>query len=394
MPATLHFYIISTPTFPNRIKNITAVMRWLKEQCDTENIPIQFHSLTQPSVEDVNQLIQTKHPQLEPRIQPIPLANSHPVYEKMERLLNTAEISNYERHRTALQAISKASPEDFHIVLEDDFYIIPPFEAHWKAFFKYIKTVASRDFPMVLFGIVKQDATEAASPTFHFQPYRVLPLTEKQPLVPSKEMYLIHPSLASTLYEAMHSIQYDVRHTFSRWILENTVFHEQIYIPSKRLGFDGSKLGIFPSTIHANNLLLFNQEFMEMLQIMSQNPDKKTKANIQRIYKAIERLQSPDAQHLYAVLMYQIGDYEEANDYFKKAIDSMISQKGFLSRQSELLHNAIEFYKHYQKEEMKDLSTRCSKYQDVFKVKPLSHASADASSAGDAPSSSSSESSK
>ena len=387
---TLHFYVISTPTCTERVKNITGVMRWLKTQCDAESIPLQFHSLTQPSVEDVNALIQAKHPQLEPRIQTIPLSNSHPVYAKLERPLNTAEISNYERHRTALQAISKASPTDFHFVLEDDVYIIPPFEAHWKAFFKYIKTLSAPSYPLVLFGIVKPPDASSGSPAsgFTFQPYTTLPLTEQQPLLPSKEMYLIHPSLAMTLYDAMEQIQYDTRHTFSRWLFEHTMFHDQVYIPTHRLAFDGSKLGIFPSTIHPNNLLLFNQEFMEMLQLLSQSPDKKTKPNIQRIYKSIDRLQSPDAQHLYAVLMYQIGDYEEANDYFKKAIESMIAQKGYLSRQSELLHNAIEFYKHYQKEELTGLLSRASKYQDAFLPVQASSSAASASAA------SSSESSK
>lgn len=389
MPPTLHFYVISTPTFANRIKNITAIMRWMKEQCDAHTLPIQFHSLTQPSVEDVSQLIQSKHPQLEPRIQPIPLANSHPVYAKLERPLNTAELSNYERHRTALQAIAKGSPDDFHFVIEDDLYIIPIFESHWTAFFKMLKTILPRDYPLVLFGVVKPEPAGGTPTDFKFQPYKELPLTEQQPLLPSKEMYLVHPSLASTLYDATHLIQYDMRHTLSRWILEHTMFHDQIYIPSKRLAFDGSKLGIFPSTIHANNLLLFNQEFMEMLQIMSQPPDKKNKANIQRIYKSIERLQSPDAQHLYAVLMYQIGDYDEASDYFKKAIDTMIANKGFLSRQSEMLHNAIEFYKHYQKEDLGDLTTRPSKYQNAFKPSLQASAASAASS-----SVSSSESSK
>lgn len=394
----LHVYVLSASHVPNRVRNITNVMRWIKAQCDAVKIVPKFHSLGQPTADDIGALIQSKHPELEPRIQAFPLANSHPAYAKVERPLNTAEISNYERHRTALKAIADSSPDDFHLVIEDDLYIVPAFEPHWTAFFTALKSWTPQDVPWVLFGVVPSGA--APDDTFKCLPYTRLPLTEQQPLLPSKEMYLIHPSLATTLYTAMHAIQYDARTTFSRWILENPAMHSQIFIPSHRLGFDGSKLGLFPSTIHANNLLLFNQEFMELLQCLSQPPDKKNKANIQRIYKAIERLESPDAQHLYAVLMYQIGELEEAESFFKKAIDTMIAQKGYLSRASEMLHNAIEFYKHYQKEEVAEFTARSSKYKDTFLphaassgCSPSTTSSSTGAGAG-AASSSSSESSK
>lgn len=364
---SLHVYFIASPTLTQREKNITHVIHWIKHQCDTLGLPTKFHSLTQPTPETLHELVRAKNPALEERLQPSP-PSAHPIYGKFNTPLNLAELSNYERHRTALEAIRNGSPDDFHLVLEDDVYIIPAFETAWSEFLTTLKASNSIDLPFVLFSITQ--SAIGASEAFTFLPYTTLPLTDTHPLVPSKEMYMIHPNVAAQLYDYTHTIHCDFRHTLSRWMYSNILLHASMKLPSKRLSFDGSKLGIFPSTIHANNLLIFNQEFMEMLKLLS-HPEKKSKAIVTRLYKTIERLQSPDAMHLYAVLMFQLGDYEEADTYFKKAIETMTApgQKGFLSRGSELLHNAIEFYKHYQKEEITSAKSKPSRHR--FQVQDI-----------------------
>lgn len=353
----LHVYFITTPTLTQRTTNIQQVIQWIKQQADKVGLGILFHSLAQPTTDYLQELIQAKHKDLEERLQPKSNA-PHPIYGKFETPLNLSELSNYERHRTALEAIRTASPDAYHLVLEDDLFILPAFEAAWLEFFQWLNDPSHRSAEVSLALLTMTQNTAPSTESFRFLPYATtLPLTEQHPLLPSKEIYLIHPTAAAELYDYTRLIHCDFRHTLSRWIYTNVFRHATMVVPSKRLSFDGSKLGMFPSSIHANNLLIFNQEFMEMLRILA-TPDKKHKATVQRLYKTIERLQSPDAMHLYAVLMYQLGDHEEADAYFKKAIEAMTSQKGFLSRGSELLHNAIEFYKHYQKEDVESAKTK------------------------------------
>lgn len=365
--ATLHIYFIASPELPQREKNITQVIHWIKHQCDGKGLPTKFHSLTQPTTATMHDLVRAKTPALEERLQPSP-PSPHPVYGKFNTPLNLAELSNYERHRTALEAIRSGSPTDYHLILEDDVYIIPAFEAAWGGFLDTLRARAiPADTQLVVFSMT-QNANADPSAPFAYIPYSALQLTESRPLLPSKEMYMIHPTAAGQLYDYTHAIHCDFRHTLSRWVYSNLLLHASIYLPSKRLTFDGSKLGIFPSTIHANNLLIFNQEFMEMLSLLS-TPEKKTKATVSRLYKTIERLQSPDAMHLYAVLMFQLGDYDEADAYFKKAVEAMTEQHGFMSRGTELLHNAIEFYKHAQKEEIAAAKSKPSRHRPDGEVR-------------------------
>jgi len=45
----------------------------------------------------------------------------------------------------------------------------------------------------------------------------------------------------------------------------------------------------------------------------------------------------------------------------------MVQQKGCINRQSELLHNAIEFYKNAQTDDLETYASKPSKYKNVFK---------------------------
>jgi GR25 family glycosyltransferase involved in LPS biosynthesis len=359
----LQVYLITTPTLPARAKNLTQVVQWLKQQCDAVGLAVRFHSLAQPTQEDLMNLLKQKENPLESRLQPTG-GEMHPVYQKFQRPLNPAELSNYERHRTAVEVIQKGSHSDYHLVLEDDVYVLPVFEKAWTEFLLQLREGRSPGLPETYFALfsITQQTMGSAEP-FHWKPYTTHPLTDTQPLIPSKEMYMIHPKLAAQLYTFMTGIQCDARQTISRWMYSH-LQKECFLFPSKRLSFDGSKLGMFPSSIHPNNLLIYNQEFMEMLQLLSHS-EKKTRGNVLRLYRAIERLQAPDAIHLYAVLMYQIGDFEEASSAFKKAIEEMHRQGGFLSRGSEMIHNAIEFYKQCQKEELATIQSKPSKYKEV-----------------------------
>jgi hypothetical protein len=390
MPPTLNLYIILTKDIPIRVSNSTRSLQWIKQIADSVGLPVRFHSLSQPTAAEIEQMIRHENSKehFEKRMTIQSEFQEDPVYKSFLKPMTYAQVSNYERHRMAFLTIQEGSPDDYHIVLEDDIYILPIMETTWREMLEWMKSHASKEIPIAWFGIVRELTNKAC---FSWNADAGKCITKEHPLLPSKEAYLCHPSVAKKLYEATHFIQMDMRHTLSRWIyrqlhpsaheknpeslhitMENILNANEepapeMFYPSKRICFDGSKLGMYPSTIHPNNLLIFNQEYMEMLKLLNAPPELKTKANVHQKYKLIERLRSPDAMHLYAVLMYQLRQMEAADSGFKDAIHEMVLQKGCLTRQSEMLHNAIEFYKHYQTEEVEGYLEKSSKYKGIFK---------------------------
>jgi GR25 family glycosyltransferase involved in LPS biosynthesis len=381
MPAAtaLNLYIVLSKDIPNRVQNTTRNLQWIKQVAESVGLAVRFHSLSQPTAEEIEQMIKNEPTKalFETRLTVQKDLQEDPVYKSFLKPLTFQQVSNYERHRMAFMTIQDASPDDYHLVLEDDVYIFPDMEIAWREMMTKMKAQPSKEVPLVWFGIVR-DLISAEPFSWNANVWKIL--TREHPLLPSKEAYLIHPTVAKKLYEATHIIQMDMRHTMSRWIYyQNPVTTEAdnacsatgqipMFYPSKRISFDGSKLGIYPSTIHPNNLLIFNKEYMDMLHLLNANPQEKTKANVLQKFKLIERLQSPDAIHLYAVLMYQLRQMEDAEQGFKDAIHQMVLQKGCLTRQSELLHNAIEFYKHHQADEITRFLEKPSKYKEEYKI--------------------------
>lgn len=347
----LNVYIILNKEIPARVANVSRNVQMLKNICDHLKIGTKFHTLAQPVISEIQENIKA----YESRVK-LDGITSEP-FSKMVHPLTLHEISNFERHRLAFVTIGEASNNEYHFVIEDDIHILPLMEQNWIEMLEVLSNTQPSQYPFILLSLANE---LQSNHKMQLVSYEQLP--NKQPLIPSKEGYFITPECARSLAEYTKMIQLNMRHTLSYWIFTE---HPSISYPSKRLSFDGSKLGIFPSTIHPNNILIFNQEYMEMLRMLSEEP--KDVAKIHKNYKTIDRLQSADAMHLYAVLLYQSKQYDDANTYFKKAIDTMVQQKGCINRQSELLHNAIEFYKHTQKDDLETYATKPSKYKDVFK---------------------------
>lgn len=347
----LNVYIILNKENPIRVANVSRNVQMLKNICDGLKIATKFHTLAQPTPEEIQENIKL----YEPRVKLDDV--THPEFSKLVHPLTLNEISNFERHRLAFTTVMDGSPDEYHFVIEDDIHILPFMEKGWIEMLEVLSKTEPQTYPFVLLSLANELQSDAP---MKIQSIQSIP--QRQVLLPSKEGYFIHPSVAKSLAEYTKIIRMNMRYTLSYLVVREEL---SIYYPSKRLCFDGSKLGIFPSTVHPNNILIFNQEYMELLRMLSEEP--KDLAKIHRTYKTIERLQSPDAMHLYAVLLYQAKQYDAAEEYFKKAIDTMVQQKGCLNRQSELLHNAIEFFKNMQTGDIEKFSVEPSKYKHVFK---------------------------
>lgn len=348
----LNIYIALSKDIPSRVANISRSIQFIKTICDSLKISTKFHTLAQPTVGEIQENIKA----YEPRVKLDDVSDEH--FSKLVRPLTLQEISNFEKHRLAFLTIMEGSTNEYHFVIEDDIHILPIMEKNWIEMLTTLSNTTPDTYPFILLSLANELQSNQSLQILSYQN-----LPSSQPILPSKEAYFIHPTIARTLAEYTKTIRFSMKHTLSYWIYKDKP--SNIYYPSKRLSFDGSKLGIFPSTIHPNNILFFNQEYMELLRMMSE-PEKDV-AKIHKTYRIIERLQSPDAMHLYAVLLYQAKQYDEADTHFKKAIDMMVQQKGCINRQSELLHNAIEFYKHMQKDDLDTYCTKASKYATVFK---------------------------
>ena len=271
-------------------------------------------------------------------------------FDKAMPVLNVPQLANLEKHKNILQAIAN-SPADANIhymVAEDDAAILPDFILNMESMLRDIA-----EYDLLILGLAL--TTQNASKLF-------LPIQEIGcKILPSKECFLVRPHIARALVEAMAPIRFDMRTYLSHWIHMNPETNTVIY--NKRVCIDGSKLGLCPSTLKNNNVLLFNHEYMTMLKLL-QSGELVEVARVRQLYKPIERLQSPDAMHLLGVLLHKAGKNDEAEAAILDAIDGMVRQTGLLNRGSEMIHNYINLCRHISNNKEYDASL--AKYSKLY----------------------------
>jgi len=169
-------------------------------------------------------------------------------------------------------------------------------------------------------------------------------------VLPSKEAYCLKPQTAKLFLEQSTNYKFIMRLHLSYLIKQNP--NLKVMFLKNRIFIDGSKLGIFPSSIHPTNILIFNSEFVQMHTYVRKTAEevKKDFSKIERLYKTVENIHSPDAMHMYGILLMKAGRIKDAEEIFTEAIQEMKKQQGFLNNQSELANNLVDLYKVLQKD--------------------------------------------
>lgn len=338
-PPTLYIYVIHAQALTQRAIRIHGVIQELRTSAIAHGFevrPILVISKDAPEIAE-------KLADYQGCVNYDPVGDAD--FDNLRQVLSTEIISNIEKHKEAWKRIyentASHNPDDLFMVLEDDAFLLPDGPKH----FEELLANAGRNTWDVLFlGIsspsVDKDAGISLIPVKH--------VVGK--VLPGKESYFIKQQTAKTLHDMMATIRFPLRIQLSH------IFHTHLEIrvlhPNKHILLDGSKMGFVPSTIHANNLLVFNREYMEMLKYMSHPPNEMQKelTEIRALYKKIQHMNSPDVMHLYGVLLFKCGKVMDAEEMLQNAMKEMHAQQGILNSRSDLMNNLIMVYQHMQRD--------------------------------------------
>ena len=285
-------------------------------------------------------------------------------YDKAMPMLNVPQLCNYEKHLAALRMVAGGQTahdagKTHFMVVEDDASVLQDFIMNMEAFMTELKN-SPPAYDLIMLGL------SSANPSG--TPGKWMPVSGLcGKFLPSKEAYLVTPAMAAALVKRATPIRFDFKTFLSHAIY--TAAPDQsskILAFHKRVCIDGSKLGLCPSMLKNNNLLIFNNEYVQMLNYMNSG-EAIDVPRVRKMYKPIERLRSPDAMHLYGVLLHKAGRTEEAEGVLQDAIEEAIRQGGLVNRGSEMMHNyfVIASLKNQEGQRNEFEGTR-SKYVDLY----------------------------
>jgi tetratricopeptide (TPR) repeat protein len=343
MAKNINIYIISTEELKNRITNINNVVAILKNLCAKNNIKTFINLISEPSSVTIDKNIST----FNSRVDYSPFKDNNE-YNEYITMLNSCQISNYEKHRELYKIIKDKDEEDLHMIIEDDMLISNSYINNINDMINDFANKDNCDLWDILFL-----SLNTVNNGENFVNFR----TVYNKLI-TKSCYFVKPKICNKLYEESSIFKLQIKYFISKYIEDNKDLN--VYFYNKNTLIEGTKIGIYPSSVNSVNYLYFNNEYIGLLKIY--NMDVITDDDIaeaSRLYKIVENINSSDIINIMGMIYNKHKNYKEAKKYFIKALDVHKKNYGYLQKNSNILNNCITIFQHDQ-----DMLEEC------LKVKP------------------------
>jgi len=325
----LNIYGIHSEQYTKRAENLHGLIQQLRSTAMNKGYSVTPNLVLKPTTQNVQDAMQ-EH--IAPKLCYDVCGDAD--FDNSRQNFSLEMISNFDKHVSVWKQIAESGgsdENDLFMVLEDDSYLLP------NGLDVYLKLLESKfDYDILFLGICINEKT----------PLQVQNIRKYVKILPTKDSYLIKKGLATRLYTAFTQdpkmYKYTLRIQLS-YVFQKLLTNEKVMCLSQRFLIDGSKLGVFPSTIHVNNILLFNNDFMALFRLLkgSNSIDKKT---IAKYLKPLEALQSPDVYVLMGFLYEKSNDITSAVTSFEKGLKLFRMSDGIVNSRSEFLMKLISFY--------------------------------------------------
>lgn len=257
-------------------------------------------------------------------------------YNGFLRNMHINQLSNVMKHYKAYESIKSASDDEIHIILEDDII----FEE--KMCFLLEKLV--RNIP------VKHDLIFLGLPTnkeikdrnnIAFQN-----TSELMKIIPYCDSYVISKEAATKLHENFLPIKFIMNFQLS-YLMDKLDLSGQLVYPN--IFMDGSKVGAFVSHLNPNNVLMFNNDYNNVRNILSKTEiTPEEDALLNKIFNASPLSGHPDFSYLKAKYLVHVGNYIEAKKCYEKTYNMYKDKKTIINHESFFLKDYIRLFKHLQ----------------------------------------------
>lgn len=338
-------YLIFSDKLNVRHGNINATMEVLKDICDKNKINFTLNIINTPDTKEINENIEEYNKRVD--YSKFPEDND---YNNYITSLNCFQISNNEKHREAHKRIiehskNSANEDNIYLVMEDDIVISKLYinnindllvninKTNWDILLASLNTINSNDDFINYKKVYK----------------RLL----------SKSCYFIKPKICQDLYDEMKTFKLKYRQLLCKFIKDND---NNIIFYNKNVFIEGSKLGLYPSSINPSNYLFFNNNFIKMTKICAEDDIKDEDVKNATEYLKNNEFDSPDFFHIMSLIYKKYGDIYNAKMCSNYALDSLKKNNGYLEKNSEIINHSIELYKYDQETFLNECKKITPKY--------------------------------
>lgn len=336
-------YIITSEHLKTRFASLNQQISKLKNIFNSNDYKFNFHQINSPSHQDIEKNINDYKEIVDLNKEIIDDED----FKNLIIPLNTNQISNFLKHKKALELIKK-SKNKLNFIIEDDFIIIDEFIPNFN---EVVSFVRKGDFDILFtsISINEESENEFKRTTDFFK------------IIVAKSSYFITNDCALKLLDFITKIRLTYKLNLSYFIWKNSNNIKSLVF-NKNVCFEGSKIGIYPTSTSINNFLYQNSEFVKLNSIIA-NKDEVDDEEIKEAELIYEKSgkNNCDFQHLLGLAYFKNKNYLKAKLTMIDAVHNLKKNNGLINQQNEILNNCINIHKF----EQKDIEN-CLKFDGIY----------------------------
>lgn len=261
-------------------------------------------------------------------------------FNKMLRPISLPCLSNTMKHYKALCNIRDEEDNDneYNLVVEDDVCFSDNVGEQLLGLLKSLPQLKPEGWDVIFFGFphpTPEGAPQELTLTATNDVYRVFP---------GCDSYLVSKAGATRLANAFLPIKLVTNAHLSLVAAQNDV---AAYMCSPNLFVEGSKLGVYVSCLNPNNMLLYNNNYKDMFQLVQGKNayTEEDRAAFDKLWDENRFRQHPDVMYLKGLYKMKDRQFKEAGEVFGEVFDLYKKNECPLNKDSVFLNNYIELFK-------------------------------------------------
>lgn len=329
MPYKVNIYIVHVKTFQNRKSTCEKLIKLLEAN---KELTVKVTYLTEFDPETITPEIIRQCVDYEKLAKDDELV----FFNNYLRNMHINHLSNILKHRLALQTI--AAQEDEHvisIILEDDVVYNDNIA---DGLLKVLSNLPD-EYDILFLGLPSQNDL---SKDIKYQR-----MNEIFKVLPCCESYHVTKKGAEKLLDIFKPIKFSYNVHLS-YLIAKTKAEAFSAVPN--IFVDGSKLGLYFSSLEVNNRLIFNQEYVNLARMVTEKNEYTPEEvqNINKMFEDVKLKTNPEFYYLKAKYEEKRKNYAYSKAIYEFTYDLYDNNGTILNNQSYFLRDYIRIFKHQQ----------------------------------------------
>ena len=253
-------------------------------------------------------------------------------YNKFMQMFTTRDISNIMKHMVAWEKILDTDDDTINFVIEDDTYFPETFVNNIKKIYNELP----KDYNMIFLCQPNNEKNVREPYISNFD------IGSNRNLI-STDSYIISKKMAEKLLD-----EYRMEVRFHNNIQMTYVIEKEklkIYQVIPNIVVEASKYGVYNSSMVTNNVLIYNNDYMNLYNMIMTKNDISNSKIIESLFENNTLRNNPDFLSLEGIYYFKKENYQKAKECFDKAYKIYNDNNGLINRTSLFLTYYIDLFK-------------------------------------------------